>query len=147
MHGSHPIKHWGTTRMVVTLSSGGAELAGVVKGVQEVLGLQSYARDLGTDYRIEVHADSSAAIGICRRSGIGRVRHLAVGQLWVQEKLRYKEFSLYKVLGLQNPADMLTKHVSAEELCRNQTAVNLRSETGRADSAPQVNADVDTSLS
>ena len=146
MHGSHLIKHWATTQKVVTLSSGEAELAGVVKGVQEVLGLQSYARDLGTDYRIEVHSDSSAAIGICRRSGIGRVRHLAVGQLWVQEKLRSKEFSLYKVLGLQNPADMLTKHITADELQRHQTAVSLCSETGRADSAPHVNAEVDASL-
>ena len=147
MHGSHLIKHWATTQKVVTLSSGEAELAGVVKGVGEALGLQSYARDLGTDYQIEVHADSSAAIGICRRSGIGKVRHLAVGQLWVQEKLRAKEFSLYKVLGLDNPADMLTKHISGDELQKHQTAVSLRPEAGRADSAPKVNAEVDTSLS
>ena len=147
MHGNHLIKHWATTQKVVTLSSGEAELAGMVKGVQEVLGLQSYARDLGTDYNIEVHADSSAAIGICRRSGIGKVRHLAVCQLWVQEKLRAKEFSLYKVLGLDNPADMLTKHISGDELQKHQTAVSLRPEAGRADSAPKVNAKIDTSLS
>ena len=46
--------------------------------------------------KLEVHADSAAAIGIGRRSGIGRVRPLAVGQLWVQEKLREGCFFLRK---------------------------------------------------
>ena len=39
----------------------------------------------------------AAAIGICRRTGIGRVRHLAVGQLWVQERLR-EEIVLHRAL-------------------------------------------------
>jgi hypothetical protein len=56
-----------------------------------------------------VHADSAAAIGICRRSGIGRARHLAVGQLWVQEKLREGCLCLHKVGGRANPVDLLTK--------------------------------------
>ena len=49
-----------------------------------------------------MHADSSAAIGICKRTGIGKVRHLATGQLWVQERLRAGAFQLFKVLGQEN---------------------------------------------
>ena len=30
--------------------------------------------------------DSCAALGIAERTGIGRVRHLDVGLLWIQEK-------------------------------------------------------------
>jgi hypothetical protein len=111
MLGSHLVKHWSTTQKVVTLSSGEAELAGIVKGSAEALGLQSLAKDLGFEVQVRVYADSSAAIGICKRSGIGRVRHLAVGQLWVQEKVRSGEITLCKVLGTENPADILTKHV------------------------------------
>ena len=85
MRGEHVIKHWSSTQKVVALSSGEAELAGIVKGSAEGIGLQSVAADLGLDLGLKVFADSSAAIGICRRTGIGRVRHLAVGQLWVQE--------------------------------------------------------------
>ena len=48
----------------------------------------SVAKDLGIDVGLTILADSSAAIGICRRTGIGEVRHLAVGQLWVQEQVR-----------------------------------------------------------
>ena len=98
--GAHLLKHWANTQKVVTRSSGEAELAGVVKGVGEALGLQSFAKDLGLELPIGVYADSSAAIGICRRSGIERVRHLAVGQLWVQERLRVGEFRCSRSLGL-----------------------------------------------
>eukprot|EP00969_Alexandrium_andersonii_P160859 7108674-Alexandrium_andersonii.AAC.1 len=80
--GSRAIKHWSTTQKTIALSSGEAELAGIVKGAAEGMGLVSVAQDLGIGAKLQVRADSSAAIGICRRSGIGRVRHLAVGQFW-----------------------------------------------------------------
>merc|ERR1712122_242366 len=87
MAGAHLVRNWSSTQKAVTLSSGEAELAGIVKGTAEALGLRSLAADLGLTVGIQVHADSAAAIGICRRSGIGRVRHLATGQLWVQERV------------------------------------------------------------
>ena len=84
---------------MVALSSAEAELGGVVQGASEGLGIQSIAKDLGMDLHLTLLADSPAAIGICRRSGIGRVRLLAVGQLWVQERIRDKTLSLRKVPG------------------------------------------------
>jgi hypothetical protein len=69
----------GATQKAVTLSSGEAELCGIVKGTAEALGIQSLGRDLGIEMGLSIHTDSAAAAGICRRSGIGRVRHLAVG--------------------------------------------------------------------
>ena len=95
MRGTHLIKHWSCTQRAVTLSSAEAELYGLVKGTTEALGIQSWGLDLGLDMAVRMHADSAAAIGICRRSGIGRVRHLAVGQLWVQEGLRRGDFTLF----------------------------------------------------
>ena len=86
---------------------------------------------------VRMHADSAAAIGICRRSGIGRVRHFAVGQLWVQEGLRRRDFELYKVLGAHNPADILTKTVSREVLDRHLRTLGLERAEGRAASAPR----------
>ena len=138
MLGSHLVKHWSSTQKVVTLSSGEAELAGIVKGSAEALGLQSFAQDLGMDVKVQVHADSSAAIGICRRSGIGKVRHLAVGQLWIQEKVRSGEIAMYKVAGPENPADTLTKFVPRETADQHLRTMGLTREHGRAEPAPQV---------
>ena len=39
------------------------------------LGLQSLASDLGIKLRVEILTDATAAIGICRRRGLGEIRH------------------------------------------------------------------------
>ena len=74
---------------------------------------------------------------MCRRSGIGRVRHLAVGQLWVQEGLRRGDFELYKVLGAHNPTDIRTKAVNRETLDRHLRTLGLTRAEGRAETAPR----------
>ena len=146
MLGSHLLKHWASTQKKITLSSGEAELGAVVRGFSEVLGLQSVARDLGAELQPEVHADSSAAIGICRRSGIGKVRHLAVAQLWVQDLVRARECRLYKVLGTANPADLMTKPLPRAEIDGHLARLGLSRCTGRAETAPRADAEVDTTL-
>ena len=93
----------------MTLSSAETELYGLLKGTKEALAIQVWGMDLCLKMSVRMHADSEAAIGICRRSGIGRVRHLAVGQLWVQEGLRRGDFEFYNVRGDHTPIDILTK--------------------------------------
>ena len=102
------------------------------------LGFQSMARDLGIEVSLRIHSDSSAAIGISRRRGLGKIRHLAVGDLWVQERLRNGDFQLEKVLGSENPADVLTKFTEKPTLRHMLQKLNLTYEDGRADSAPQI---------
>jgi hypothetical protein len=144
--GAHLLKHWASTQKKITLSSGEAELGAVVKGFSEVLGLRSVAQDLGVELRPEVHADSSAAIGICNRSGIGKVRHLAVAQLWVQDFVRTKACRLHKVLGTENPADLMTKPLPRAEIDAHLGRLGLSRATGRAETAPRADAAVDTTL-
>ena len=144
--GRHLLKHWASTQKNITLSSGEAELGAVVRGFSEALGLQSVARDLGVELKPEVHADSSAAIGICNRSGIGKVRHLAVAQLWVQESVRSRACRLFKVLGTENPADLMTKPLPRTEIDGHLRRLGLSRATGRAETAPLADAAVDTTL-
>ena len=112
----------------------------MVEGATEALGIRSLAQDMGVGQNIHVsfYADSSAAVGICRRSGIGKVRHLATCQLWIQEKIRQKDISLVKVLGTDNPADLFTNHVPRESLDQYLRAMCASRGEDRADSAPQL---------
>ena len=144
--GAHLLKHWSKTQKKITLSSGEAELGAVVHAFGEVLGIQSIARDLGVELTPEVHTDSSAAIGICNRCGTGKVRHLAVAQLWVQALVRSKTCRLYTVLGTENPADLLTKPLPRAEIDGHLERLGLSRATGRAEAAPLADADVDTTL-
>ena len=118
----------------------------MVKAAAEGIGLQSLARDLGVDLPLQLFADSSAAIGSCRRTGIGRVRHLAVGQLWVQERLCKGQFALFKVSGPTNPADLLTKHLPAPGASTHLATLRLQPEQGRPTSAPGLTSDIESWL-
>ena len=83
-----------------------------------------------------IMADSSAAIGICRRTGIGRVWHLAAGQLWVQARVRAGGVEFWKHPGQGNPADSLAKGVARELTSRHTASLCLSSEEGWAAPAP-----------
>ena len=109
--------------------------------------MQSLAWDMGLQVKLAVHADSSAAIGICRRSGIGRVRHLAVGQFWVQQRIRQAAFTLHKVRGDCNPAGLCTKHLERATADHPHRLAGLHFEAGRASSAPLVSASVELASS
>ena len=138
MVGQHLIKAWSATQTTVALSSGEAELSGLVKGAAQAIGLQSVALDLGSEWSIMLRSDATAAIGMCRRRGLGKVRHLAVADLWIQDKVKCKELSIEKVLGTENPADLLTKYLDGPAQDGHVTRIGLTDEKGRASSAPKL---------
>ena len=144
--GGDLIKHSSKTQKVVTLSSAEAELGGIVHGATEGLGVQSVAADLGIAGTLTLRADAQAAIGICRRSGIGRVPHLAVGQLCIQERIREKTITLEKVAGEANPAGAATKHLDAGRLLRCCATLGCETRPGRSGAAPVLAADVEPFL-
>ena len=116
MMGSHIIKAWSSTQANIALSSGEAEYYGLVKGASVGLGMKSMLSDLGIDCKLRVSTDASAAKGIASRRGLGKVRHIEVHQLWVQERVAQGDIELRKVEGKTNPADSLTKHVGSEDI-------------------------------
>jgi hypothetical protein len=138
MRGTHLIKHWSNNQTVIALSSGEAELYGIVTGASHLIGLQSIAGDLDIEVEKSIHTDASAAKGVCERKGVGKIRHLAVSDLWIQDKVRSGEVRLHKVAGAINPADMLTKHVEGHKIRVHLTTMCTRPAEGRADSAPTV---------
>ena len=58
------------------------------------------------------------------RAGIGKVKHLDIGWLWIQEIVKNREILLRKIDGKVNPADFLTKPKSAKEMKRLSEALN-----------------------
>ena len=138
MRGSHLIKHWSTTQSTVALSSAEAEITGICKGASQGLGLQSLAAGLGINLSLKVMTDATAAIGIARRRGLGKVRHLATADLWIQDRIRKKDFGLEKVPGCDNPSDIMTKNVSRDILLKHMSNLGLVYESGRAESAPSI---------
>ena len=138
MLGSHVIKSYSRQQKVIALSSAEAELYAMVAASAETLAIIAYAEDLGMVIGGEVYADSSAALGITQRIGIGKVRHLRTQGLWVQETRISGRLAYHKVLGTKNPADVLTKHVPGELLERHLETLGAEMRGGRSELAPEL---------
>ena len=132
MIGSHFIKGWARTQNHVTLSSAEAELVALVKCSAELLGAKSMMRDLGVKKGGVIYADSSAALAIAKRKGAGKLRHINISCLWIQERQGSKELELRKVLGTENPADLMTKHLARQSLDKCMRQLNQHRAVGRA---------------
>ena len=138
--GKHTVKSYSRQQKTVALSSAEAELHAMVAASAETLGVVGLCKDLGMSVHGEVYADSSAALGIAQRSGKGKLRHLRVQALWVQEVRCSKRLKYTKVLGTRNPADLLTKHVPRELLDVHTHTLGMEFKDGRAESSPDLNS-------
>ena len=134
--GSHCIKTWSSTQATIALSSAEAELYALTKGAAQGLGMMTLMEDFGIPTAVTVHTDASAAIGIVRRAGLGKLRHLNVRYLWLQSQVKQEAIGIQKVAGADNPADLVTKHLNAETMRKHMERVGVRTSGGRARSAP-----------
>merc|ERR1712185_717320 len=132
MIGGHFIKGWSRTQNHITLSSAEAELIALVKCSAELLGIRSMLRYFGRESEGVVYADSSAAPAIARRKGAGKMRHINVDSLWIQERQNEKDLELRKVLGTENPADLMTKNLERQKLDKCMLQLNQHRTIGRA---------------
>ena len=137
MIGGCCVKHYAKTQTTIALSSGEAELHGIAQGCAQALGIQSLCRDMGWNLEIVVHSDATAAIGIARRKGLGRIRHLDVTDLWIQDKIRSRQMKLQKIDGKKNCADVLTKYVDRTTMEAALKTMNMTKMSGRPECAPQ----------
>ena len=110
----------------------------LVKCSAELLGLRSMLRDLGVETKGVVYADSSAALAIAKRKGAGKLRHINVSSLWIQERQHKKDLECRKVLGTENPPDMMTKHLLRDPLDKCMNHLNQWRMSGRAKSGLEI---------
>ena len=113
MWGSHPIKMWRRTQALVSLSFAEAELYTAIKACSESLGILSLLQDDQLHVKEKVMIDASAALGIIKRQGLGRTRHIHTSYLWVQQ-VNDQGVNFSKVPWTENCADMITKLVTRE---------------------------------
>jgi hypothetical protein len=135
------IKSWSNNQKVIALSSAEAEYYAMVKGTSHAIGIQSMMADLGVKVKVRLSTDASAAKGIASRRGIGKIRHLEVSQLWLQDMVQNNKVMLRKIKGDCNPADLLTKQASVKMVNVHFECCNMWYQSGRHELMPQVSND------
>ena len=132
------VNGWSKTQSTIALSYGEAKLAAVVKGATEALGLQAIVEDFGIPVGPHLRSDATAAIGMVKREGLGKVRHLATADLWIQQKVRRGHIKVSEVPGKENPSDMITKGLEGPDIDRHMQTIMAAKASGRHRFAPHL---------
>ena len=138
--GSHVIKTYSKQQRTIALSSAEAELHALVAASAETIGIVALLKDMGCVATGDVYSDSSAALGIAQRQGMGKLRHVRTQALWVQDVRIEGRLSYKKVLGSRNPADALTKYMPSTLMNQHLATINLEARGGRAEAAPTIDS-------
>ena len=78
--------------------------------------MQSWAEDMGYEVEVAVWTDSDACRGIASRRGLGKMRHVELRYLWLQEVVKAGRLAIRRIGGLHNLADHLTKVKNRNEM-------------------------------
>ena len=119
MFGDHCWKAWSSTQGAVALSSAEAEFYAMVEGTQRAKWAVTVATELGVRLAgngLVLKTDSEAAKSFVCRRGLGRMRHIEVRELWLQEEVRLGKVVMIKMPGTENPADLMTKFLKKSEV-------------------------------
>lgn len=136
--GKHPLAEWSITQSTVSLSSGEAEFYAILRGAQEGLGLQSMALEIGFVLKLVVGSDATSAKSSCHRHGLGRLTHVQIRFLWIQEAVRQGRLRLTKENTKTNYADLFTKHLKEKRVVELLEANGYEFRHGREERAPHL---------
>ena len=118
-HGVNVIKAGSWSQSAIALSRAESEYQAAVKASSIGLGAKSMFHDMDQKLsHVELKLDASAAKSILQRKVVGRVRHLALPMLWVQQEQRVAigKIDSSKTSRKVNTADLGTKYLSRGEI-------------------------------
>ena len=138
MRRKHLLKNWSKNQTVIALSSAESEFHATIKAAVEGLGMTSMANSFGNQYKIRMHVDASAALEVIQRKGVGRIRHLHTGCLWIQEQALRNNIAFAKIIGIRKPAGLFTKYLSREAMDGYLEQMRAEKTEGRAAKAAQL---------
>ena len=139
LHNNDVLATWSVTQAVRALSSGEAEFYALLKGVVEALGFHAVAEELGVVLRTaRVGSDSTAAKAAASRHGLGKLKHLELKHLWVQEAVRTRRVQIVKEDTATNVADLMTKHLPEPRMTDLLRRCGFEFRAGRALGAPEL---------
>ena len=76
--------------------------------------MRTLLQEMNMPSQVILYGDSSACCGTLHREGTGRVKHLELKQLWLQQRIKSGDIDYAKIPRLENPADSLAKAWSTE---------------------------------
>ncbi|KAG8490001.1 hypothetical protein CXB51_016020 [Gossypium anomalum] len=122
-----PISWKSTLQFTVALSTTEAEYMAVTEAVKEAIWLQGMVKTLGlVQEHINVYCDSQSAIHLAKNQVYhARTKHIDVRFHFVREIIDEGKICLQKIKTADNPADMMTKVVTATKFEHCLNLINI----------------------
>ena len=117
---------WSRTQQTVSLSSAEAELYALTTGVAEGMVTKHLLQELGHEVILMNHVDSQSAKAWASKRGLGRMKHVMLKYMHVQDVVEKKLTNLAYISTKQNKADLMTKCHTSEAHKRGCAMIGLR---------------------
>jgi hypothetical protein len=117
------------TQSVVSLSSAEAELIALAKTVSEAQYVRALLGEIGEHVTIRIVSDSTSALAIVKRRGVGRVRHLDIRSLFLQDMFRAGVLKALYTPGTENISDLVTKALPVASFTNLVSQLGISAET------------------
>ena len=108
MFGEHALQSYTRKQKVIARSSAEAELYAAL-GASESKGIASLLGDPGYERKPVLAIDAKATEHFLHRKGIGKLKHIEVAYLWLQDEIRSQRLRVCRVRSGENVADLVTK--------------------------------------
>ena len=131
----HTLNAYTRKQNVIAKSSAEAELCAAALGASEAKGVQSMMCDLVFAVKPVLSIDAKAIEHIIHSQGIGKLKHIDVAYLWVQDEVRSQRLRVRRVRSEENVADLGTKPLSKTVIskhCLTLEYVNMDGKMPRA---------------
>ena len=126
------LQAWSRTQNQTALSSCESEFYAIVTGVTETIFIRSILNELepmkNRQVQVKVYTDSTSAMQLAQRQGVGRVKHLNIRKLFVQDLVKEGVVTIHRVSTDENVADIFTKYLPVNVFQRHYRTLGLRQE-------------------
>ena len=85
-----------------------------------------------------LRTDRSAARGFILRQGLGRMKHISLNQLWIQERVATREVLIEKIRREVNVSDFHTHHWSTKEGVQHLAEMSIEIKGSNADTKDEL---------
>ena len=98
------------------MSSCESELVSLWTGAQEAMFTKALLAELDLHVRIVIYVDSSSCIAMMHKKGLGRLKHLDLKYLRLQDLVQEGVIEVRHVVSSRNLADVMTKYMAAAQM-------------------------------
>ena len=120
------VSFWSKRQGCVALSTAESELYALGAGSIEALGFAAMLGEWHEQVVRTLYSDSSSSLHIVKKRGPGKMKHIELRCLALQQWREAKRLTFAKVSTEENPSDMLTKAMTHDRLVKLALKAGLR---------------------